>query len=395
MKGHPSSTSRPSRRSVLGLLAAAPAAAALSTPDAALAAAYPKIPADLRPAGAFDRFLADRARQDLFSGSVLLVHRDRPVLARSYGMANKQRSIANGPETIFALASVGKLFTAVAIAQLVQRGKVSYHERLGTYLDGFPAAVARSVTIHQLVCHTSGMGNYRQTPEYQSASPTWASVDEVMGGIMAIIRGSDLVFPPGTGLAYSNSGYEVLGAIVATVTGQPYHDYVREHIFAAAGMTSTDFYTRPQWRDNPRIAHPYSTQPSGERADVIEQQTFVGTPAGNSFSTTTDLVRFARALLGGGLLDPLHTELTLGGKHAIPPWSDSPGFRPQASFETYAPLALLVNGQWVLLHNGGAAGESVYLEMYPDRDLISVVLSNYDLPAAPPVAAMARRLITG
>jgi CubicO group peptidase (beta-lactamase class C family) len=127
----------------------------------------------------------------------------------------------------------------------------------------------------------------------------------------------------------------------------------------------------------------------------VEQQTFIGTASGNAFSTATDLVRFSRALLRGQLLDPLHTALTLSGKEAIPPWTDSPAtFMPQASFETYGPLAMLTNGQWVLSHNGGAAGESAYLEIYPDRGWVSVVLSNYDMMTATPVAALARRLIT-
>src|SRR5262249_58943991 len=128
------------------------------------------------------------ATQDKFSGTVLLSHEGRPALTRSYGMANKQLSIPNGPDTIFALASVGKLFTAVAVAQLVQRGMVAYHEKLGTYLDGFPAEIADTVTVHQLLTHTSGMGDYWESQAYLDQSETWTSADEVMDGIMAIVR---------------------------------------------------------------------------------------------------------------------------------------------------------------------------------------------------------------
>jgi CubicO group peptidase (beta-lactamase class C family) len=97
---------------------------------------------------------------------------------------------------------VTKLFTAVAVAQLAQQGTVAYNGKLGTYLSGFPASVADTVTIHHL-----------------------------------LIRRSALEFPPGAGFRYSNAGYHVLGATVAQVTGQSYYDYVREHVFRAVGMT--------------------------------------------------------------------------------------------------------------------------------------------------------------
>jgi CubicO group peptidase (beta-lactamase class C family) len=74
---------------------------------------------------------------------------------------------------------------------------------------------------------------------------------------MNIIRKVPLEFAPGTRHRYGNNGYDTLGAIVAAVSGQSFYDYVREHVFAAAGMTRTDFYTRPRWLTDRRIAHPY------------------------------------------------------------------------------------------------------------------------------------------
>lgn len=310
------------------------------------------------------------------------------MLARSYGMASE--GVPNGPDTIFALASASKLFTAVAVVQLVQRGLVAFHARLSDYLDGFPA----DITVHQLLTHTSGLAEYRRTPAFQEGSRTWSSVAEVWDGTLEIIRSSTVDFAPGTSFRYSSSGYEVLGAIVAAVSGQSYYDYVRANIFAAAGMSSSDYYTRPRWQDDRRIAHPYALQPSGARVDVVDQTTFVGSPAGNAFSTVRDLTRFARALTGGKLLEPAYVDLVLGGKHAVGRWTDSPDIVPQAAFQAYGPLALLLNDQWVFLHNGGAPGEGTYVEMYPGSDWVSVILSNYDPQFVAPVAAKARKLIT-
>ncbi|GAA3198429.1 serine hydrolase domain-containing protein [Dactylosporangium siamense] len=394
-------TGRPvSRRATLGLLGAAPLAAsgalAASPAGAAPAASPAGPPADLRPGGAFDRFVAQLAAEDAFSGTVLLLHRGRRVLARSYGMANQERSIANGPDTAFALGSITKLFTAVAVAQLVQRGTVSFHGTLGTYLDGFPTGIAGTVTVHHLLTHTSGMGDYLQSPGFWAQAATWGSVQQAWDGTMAFVRAGALSFPPGAGHAYSNSAYQVLGAIVAKVSGRSYYDYVREHIFRPAGMTGSDFFTAPQWRDDRRIARPYSSQQSAARVDALDRHIFVGSPAGNSFSTAGDLARFTAALLGDQLLSPVYTRLVLGPKVPISPPPPPPGLPPQVAFETYAPLAVLTGGKWAVGHNGGAPGVSTDLAWYPDSDWVTVLLSNYDLgmrSAVAPVKALAQKLI--
>jgi CubicO group peptidase (beta-lactamase class C family) len=381
---------RTTRRSMLGL--GAPAALETAHPDGAAGRTH-GVPPDLRPGGTYDRFIAGQAAQDKFSGTVLLTWQGRTVLSRSFGMADRQRSISNGPDTRFALASVTKLFTAVAIHQQVQRGTIEYHEKLGTYLHGFPAVTA-NVTVHQLLTHTSGMGDFRRTQAFEDGSRTWASADEVNDGVMAIIRESPPDFTPGVGFQYSSSGYALLGAIVARASGQPYFDYVREHIFAPAGMTSTDWYTRQQWNGDRCIAHPYARQPSGERVDVIADTAFIGTAAGDAFSTARDMNRFARALMGGELVDPARTRIAFSGKLALPGWRDAPDApAPEATAQGYGPLALLLNEQWLFLHNGSAPGEGAYVEMYPRTGWVSVVLGNYDVQSVIPVAAMARGLI--
>ncbi|MDX6283020.1 MAG: hypothetical protein QOH03_4091, partial [Kribbellaceae bacterium] len=180
---------------------------------------------DLLPGGAFDRFVAAQAAAGTFSGSVLLTRRGRPVLARSYGMADKQRSVPNGPGTRFALASVTKLFTATAVAQLAQQGKLAYGATVGEYLTGFPAAIAGKVSIHHLLTHTSGLGDYHQAPGFWEKAATWTSRAAVMDGITDFIRQSALIAVPGVSWNYSNSGYHLLGAIVAQASGQSYYDY--------------------------------------------------------------------------------------------------------------------------------------------------------------------------
>jgi CubicO group peptidase (beta-lactamase class C family) len=386
-----------SRRSVLGLLAATPVAAGtvLAMPETTHAdpAASGTVPKELRPGGPFDRFIAEQATQGRFSGTVLVAHRGRPVLSRSHGMANMRPAIPNGPDTLFGLASVTKMMTGIAAVRLAQEGKLALSDKLGAHLDGFPSKAADNVTIHQLIVHRSGFGNYKETAAYQEQSKKWASASEVMAGITAIIKQEGLEFDPDTRSRYSNSGYHVLGEVIAKASGMTYHDYTREHIFRASGMRVTDFPNRVQWREDPRIAHPFTITPNGERVDLVDEQIFIGTPAGNAFASAPDLVSFGHAMAGEKLLNRAYSRLALGGKSAGR-WSDSPEVPPMHTFGGYGPTNAIVNNHRILLHNGGAPGQSTFLEIYPDLDLVTVVLGNSDGPATSPIVHCAREYIT-
>ncbi|MFB9688707.1 serine hydrolase domain-containing protein [Amycolatopsis plumensis] len=379
------------RRSALGVLGAS--GALLATGAVARAASGSAVTPTSVDVRAFDRFVREQAAVDAFSGSLLLVHRGRPVLARSYGRAND--AAPNGPDTLFAMASVTKLFTAVAIAQLAQAGRLAYTSTLGTFLSGFPAGIADTVQVHHLLTHTSGFGDTFAMPGYLAEALTWTDVDQVMNGTTDYIRRSSPEFAPGAGYRYSNAAYHLLGAIVAEVSGQSYYDYVREHVFRPAGMTATDFRTRPQWHTDPRMAHPYAKQPSGERADTIDQRLYVGTPSGDAFTTCADMARFAAALQGSKLLDRAFTGITLGGKVPLPPQPGGPPAGPHAGFQCYGPMTLLVGNQWVTGHGGGAPGTSTDFQLYPDTEWVTVILSNYDYDGGPPpVVKKARDIIT-
>jgi len=380
------------RRLVLGLLGTAPVAAAVLAAGGSAAAStaspagcgQPPVPPPetLRPGGAFDQRLAQLAAQGQFSGTVLLAYHGEPVLARAFGMADQGKGIPNRIDTIFALASVTKLFTALAVGQLVERGKIGLYQTLGSYLDGFPAQVAGAVTVHHLLTHTSGMGDFLGDPAFLAQGSTWTSAAETMDGIMAIIKQAPLLFTPGTQYSYSNSGYATLGAIAAQVSGQSYYDYVREHIFAPAGMTRSDFYTKPQWLTDPDIAHPYGTpggksapQPGGQPTDVISEEDFIGNPAGNAFATAADLVRFARALTSGRLLSPAYADLMTSGKVPLPPQR----IPSQLNMTGYGPDIRIVNGRTVIGHTGGASGETTNIDSYLGLGWVTAILSNYDI----------------
>jgi CubicO group peptidase (beta-lactamase class C family) len=373
----------PSRRSVLAALGATPLLAGTASAD--------RTPDALGPGGELDRYIAELAAEGTFSGTVLLTHRKKTVLARSHGMADKARGIPNGPDTIFILGSITKTITGIALARLAERDEVAYAAKLGTYLDGFAPEIANEVTIHHLLTHTSGLGDFH-SPEYFEAARGWDTEEEFWEGTMSFVRKLPLAFPPGAGNTYSNAGYLILGAIVAKVSGRSYYDYVREHVFERARMRTADFYTAPQWRADRRIAHPYHELPSGERVDALEDHLFMGLPAGGSFASAPDLVRLAHAFQEHRLLGEAFTRIVSSPKLPMSP-------RDNANFLGYSMWAQHRNGQWINGHNGGSPGVSCNLDWFPDSGWVAVVLSNHDsakdrrLPAGA-IADKARELIT-
>lgn len=384
-----------SRRSMLGLLGAAPVAAGglLATAGSGVAEASWGVPRDLLPGGRFDRFVADRAAADQFSGTVLLAHRGRPVLTRSHGLSNKDQAVPNRPDTRFDLASLTKSFTAVAIGQLAQRGTVAFHAPLGTYLNGFPADVSRA-TVHQLLTHTAGVGRPALSFDRPPGEDGWDSVDEVWNGTLDWLRTRPLRFTPGSQFSYSNDGYFVLGAIIAATSGLSYYDYLGRNIFSPTGMTHTDFPTKPQVLADPTTARGYWTQPAGGRVDVTTTPFFphIGTPAGGAFSSAPDLLRYTTALHSARLLNPAFTHILTTGKHPVAP-SDLPSTPSQTQLYGYAHIDAAIGPHRLLWHSGSGPGRANLLEVYPTPDWGVVILSNYDTTIRP-VADLARTLIT-
>lgn len=384
------------RRQALKLAGAASLASAaglaVQTEGSEPAAAHPstlprRVPSGLRPGGELDQVIAASAARDVFSGSVLITYRGRTVLSRSYGMADKARKIPNGPDTMFPLASVSKLFTAVSVTQLAQRGKLLYRDTVGKYLDGFSPEVANGVTIHHLLTHTSGLGDFFVVPGYFEEARKWTSVAQQTAGIGRFVRKETLAFQPGASHRYSNSGYHVLAEIIERISGQPVEDYVREHIFRAAGMGSAGFYSKEQWREDRRLAHGYYRPPgSADRIDNIDEQVFLP----GAFASCAQLERFAHALWEEKLLDRAHTGLTLSPKvPTVPP----PG--PElVTFQGYGPSVTLGGEHWSYGHNGGSSiGGVIEFVFYPDSGYVTVFISNHEVDSIRGIPGLARKLI--
>lgn len=327
-------------------------------------------------------FVQARAATDSFSGVVLITRGDSTIWSRAVGYANVARRLPNTLDTRFDIASVGKMFTGVAIMQLLQTGRVRLDVPVGTYLPDFPnASVRDSVTIAQLLTHTSGLGSYF-SPDYFQRHDQLRRLSD----FVPLFASRPLQFPIGTRFLYSNAGYIVLGLIVERVTGEPFSRYVGEHILAPAGMRATGFC-----RDEPSsapLATGYTTQtPTGPvtaRQPNDPAIAACGGSAGGGYSTATDLARFAAALMASRLIDAAHTELATTGKVDMP----TPGLRYGYGFGIQGAGRDRSVG-----HNGGFIGANAEIRTFPELGYTVVVLSNYDPPSAEAIAERATQLI--
>ncbi|HEV2707858.1 MAG TPA: serine hydrolase domain-containing protein [Pyrinomonadaceae bacterium] len=324
-----------------------------------------------------DAFVKKMAEADLFSGAVLLAKDGRPLYNKAYGKANKDFDVPNRVDTKFNLGSMNKMFTAVAIAQLVERGKLSYEDPLSKFLPDFPTAEeAAKIKIKHLLTHTSGLGSYFNEEFQKSSRARFRSVSDMMG----LAKGERLAFEPGSRWSYSNTGMLVLGAIIEKVTGQDYFEYIRENIYRPAGMTSTDAYELD--RVNPNLAVGYDKQ-FGEGGVYFRNNVFAhvirGGPAGGGYSTVEDLLRFDAALRSGKLLNAESRKTLFSA-------------RPELNSPNYGYGFMILDGGSIVGHSGGFLGISSNLDMHLSNGYTAVVMSNYS-GGSQPVVEMIRGLL--
>ncbi|HYG12080.1 MAG TPA: serine hydrolase domain-containing protein, partial [Pyrinomonadaceae bacterium] len=256
------------------------------------------------------------AGEDRFSGVVLVGKGDRIIFRGAYGMAEKSFGVANRVDTKFNLGSMNKMFTAVAIAQLVEAGRLSFQDTLAKVLPEYPnRQVAEKVTIHHLLTHTAGLGDFFDNPEFRPYRERYVKPADYF----PLFAGRPLRFEPGARFGYSNAGFVVLGAIVERVSGQSYFDYVREHIYRPAGMTESDSYELTEVVPNLAVGYArFQDDPLGvdPRRSNIAFLPWRGSPAGGGYASAPDLLKFARALSTHKLLGAQMTELVTTAKVA-------------------------------------------------------------------------------
>ena len=311
-----------------------------------------------------------RVAADTFSGAVMVTKNGKAVFSGAYGLADREKKIKNELNTQFRIGSMNKMFTAVCALQLVQSGKLKLTGTVGEYLPDYPNKdVASKVTIHHLLTHTGGTGDFFG-PEFDKHRLELKTLQDYV----KLYGARGLAFEPGSKWDYSNYGFLLMGVIVQKVSGQDYYDYVREHVFVPAGMTATD--SLPEDQAVPKRSVGYTEMGGETWKPNTDTLPYRGTSAGGGYSTVEDLQKFAEALRDHKLLNAQYTDMLTTGKV-----DTGPGAKYAYGFMDQTAGGVRSYG-----HGGGAPGMNGDLTIYPQSGYVVTVLANMDPPAAQRIA---------
>ncbi|WP_245574867.1 serine hydrolase domain-containing protein [Aequorivita capsosiphonis] len=293
----------------------------------------------------------------------MVAQNDKIIEERAYGLASVEFNVKNKIDTKFNIASITKMFTAVATLQLYEQGKLKLNTPIGEYLPDYPNQLVRdSVTIHQLLTHTSGLNNF-YVSDLDSINP---SNYEKVTDFVPLFVNDTLLSKPGTKYDYSASGFVVLGLIIEKISGENYYDYLKDYIFKPAGMAHTKALKVDSIVKNKASGY---TSMFGE-SKVLKKNDYYLTkasPAGFHYSTLNDLFNFSKALRHYKLLRKETTELM---------------FAPKVKgYNTHLGYGIDVDqryNQTILGHSGGWYGIHTELMDFMDDHYSVVILSNID-----------------
>jgi CubicO group peptidase (beta-lactamase class C family) len=305
--------------------------------------------------------------RDVFSGTVLIAHGSGILLTHACGEASKRFHVPNDIDTKFNLGSMNKMFTSVAVMQLVEQEIVSLDDPISQYVDEswLPRDVTDRITVHHLLSHTSGLGSYFNDTYWNSSRALYRQLDDYK----PLIGDERPAFEPGTNWSYSNTGMFLLGVVIERATGENYFDYIREHIYYRAGMEHSDSYEMDDPVENLAIGYDPAPNSPWKYRNNLFMHVIKGGPAGGGFSTVGDLHHFALALLAGTLVSEESRTLL---------WTDHAG----AGYGYGFGIEQGPNGK-VVGHSGGFAGINANLDIMLDHGYIVAVMSNFGQAASP------------
>lgn len=315
-------------------------------------------------------FVKKLGEADVFSGSVLLAKDGKVLYKGAVGMANKDFSAPNKIDTKFNLGSMNKMFTGVAIAQLVEKGKISYDDPLSKFIPDFPnPEAAKKIQIKHLLTHTAGLGGYFSPRFWNQSRDQIRTVDDMMK--LAREDEKDIKFEPGSKWQYSNTGMMVLGKVIEIASGQSYFDYVRENIYKPAGMTNTDCYELDKVNTNLAVGYEKQFTDNGITwSNNVFAHVMRGGPQGGGYSTVEDLLKFDQALRSGKLINAESLKTVTTPKPELN--------SPEYGYGFFASATSPWTG-----HSGGFIGINSDLRMNLSGGWTLIVMSNYGRGAGP------------
>ncbi|MBC3875474.1 serine hydrolase [Undibacterium sp. LX15W] len=320
-----------------------------------------------------DKLVSNYYQNDQPGATVIVIKDGKTLLRKAYGIANLAKAEKLQADHVMRLGSITKQFTAVAILQLVEAGKLSLNDPVTRYFPDFPES-AKQITVEHLLTHTSGIPSYTGKPGFVAGAGKDISVQEMLDSF----KNDALEFEPGTAWKYNNSGYFLLGALIEKVSGESYANYVAKHLFEPLGMKHTayeNFERHPQMK-----ALGYSKRTENFEPSIVISMT-QPYAAGSLCSTVDDLAKWDAAVSAGKLLKAEHW------KRAFTSYKLKNG---QDTNYGYGWGVGQFEGQAMLSHGGGIPGFSTFALSLPKDHVYVAVLTNADGGLAQPEMVASR-----
>lgn len=296
-----------------------------------------------------------------FSGCVSVQAGGEAAFHECRGAAERTFGTPTSKLTRFHIGSMNKMFTAVAIAQLVEAGKLGWHDSLAQHVPEYPdQASAKKITLWQLLHHSAGLGDFL-VPEYFEHSERFLNPADYLDLIARQARVSE----PGEQWAYSNAGFMLLGRVIENSSGQSYFDYLQTHIFAPANMRASGFDALDEVVPGLAVGYYRDGLFSRDWKAAWRKLGLKGGPAGGGYSSNEDLLKFAQALRDGRLLK--QATLSQMFENSVPagPGRYAAGFSDRPS-----------QGRHIRGHSGGIEGTTANLQIVWETGAAVAMTSN-------------------
>lgn len=307
-----------------------------------------------------------------FRGCVTIYQKGHTLLEWTGGYADLANLVPNTLETRFATASAGKIFVAVGILQMMERGELALSDTLGRLIDRDWHAIDRNVTVEQLLTHTAGVPDYFDESVMDDYEELWRDYPNYKirrnADLLPLFIDKPMLYPRGSRFQYNNSGYVLLAMILEEITGQPFDMYLKTHIFDKCCMEATGYYALDRLPAH-CANHYIPAGDEGWRTNIFSVDV-KGTGAGGAYTTVGDIRRFWEKLMDGTLLKK-ETVRSMLEIHS------GDGLDEEEGYYGYG-VWLIKNGVSIIPYFQGCDPGVSFMSAYcRENDTISVAVSNY------------------
>ncbi|KHE72189.1 serine hydrolase [Halobacillus sp. BBL2006] len=324
--------------------------------------------------------------KEKFSGTICFQGPNGVELQMSSGLANRSEKRGNDDQTRFAIASGCKVFTAVAICQLIEEGRLNFDTPLHTLLGHEFPQFDNRVNIHHLLTHSSGIPDYFDEAETDNFEDLWVEIPvyglREVRDFLPLFQNKPMSFAPGHHFHYNNAGYIVLGLVVESITERSFQEYIEENIFKLCDMNDSGYFSMDQLPEN--TSYGYIKGEDGRWRSNIYSVPVKGGADGGAYVTAPDMVRFWEALMNEKILSVSMKRELLTPRIQV----------KEGIFYGYGLWMNIEDDQVYKYHvMGYDPGVSFHSSFYPETRSSLVVLSNHSSGAFEIMKAMENQLI--